>query len=254
MTAPRAHPGFLGQADPRLKVVVLILWSFLLAFLQNRAAALAGLGSSAVIYSLSGPKNVLKGLKGLLAINVFLVFIWLFLPFSFSSPGAVVYSLGPFKATQEGINLSILISLKALSITLGALAITGSSEPFDLLAGARSLGAPEKLVALLLLMTRYISVIGEQYGLLRQAMKVRGFHPGTNLHTLRSYANLAGLLLVRGIDRAERVQAAMLCRGYNGRFWIRSDFKFKGLDLGVAWLFLALGLIVAAIDVQRLPN
>jgi cobalt/nickel transport system permease protein len=220
----------------------------LLAFLQTRAAAWAGLGASAVIYSLSGPKSALGGLKRTLAINSFLVFVWLFLPFSFSSPGSVVYALGPLKATQEGLDLTVLISLKALAITLGALAITGSSEPFDLLAGARGLGAPEKLVALLSLMTRYIHVIAQQCARLRQAMKVRGFRPGTNLHTLRSYANLAGLLLVRGIDRAERVQAAMLCRGYDGRFWVRADFRLKRLDLGVAWLFLALGLAVAAID------
>jgi cobalt/nickel transport system permease protein len=246
----KAEPpkGLLERADPRLKVLLLVLWSFLLAFLQNRQAALAGLGASAIVYVLSWPKNPLQGVKKLLAINVFLVFIWLLLPFSFSYPGEIIYVLGPLKVTREGLNLSILLSLKALAITLGALALTGASGAFDLLNGAKSLGAPEKMVALVLLMTRYISVIGQEYERSRQAMRIRGFRPGTNLHTLRSFANLAGLLLVRGLDRAERVQAAMLCRGYNGRFWMKSDFKFKALDLGVAFLFLALGLLVARID------
>jgi cobalt/nickel transport system permease protein len=248
VTSPEPSLGLLSQVDPRLKVIVLVLWSFLLAFLQNQEAALAGLGASAIIYALSGPKSVLKGLKSLLAINAFLLFIWLLLPFSFSYPGTVVYVLGPLKVTKEGLNLSILLSLKALSITLGALAITGSAGVFDLVAGARRLGAPEKMTSILLMMTRYVSVISQEYYRLRQAMKIRGFRPRTNLHTLRSYANLAGLLLVRGLDRAERVQAAMLCRGYNGRFWLKTDFKFKLLDLLVAFLFLGLSLVVAAID------
>ncbi|MDR1872346.1 MAG: cobalt ECF transporter T component CbiQ [Deltaproteobacteria bacterium] len=243
----------LRRADPRLLVLVLVLWSFLLAFLETKDAALAGLLGSSLLYLLSGPKNVFWGLKNLLTINLFLVFVWLILPFSFSYPGSIVYRLGPLAVTREGLDLSILLSLKALAITLGAMAITGASSVFDLLAGARRLGAPEKLVALLLLMTRYTQVIGEQYHRLRQAMRVRGFNPKTNFHTLRSYANLAGLLLVRGIDRAERVQAAMLCRGYTGRFWIRTDFKFQPRDFLIIFLVLCLSCLVTVID-ARLPS
>jgi cobalt/nickel transport system permease protein len=238
----------LPRADPRLKVLILALWSFLLAFLATQAAALAGLAGSGALFLLSGQRGYFQAFKNLLAINSFLLFIWLLLPFSFSVPGTVIYHLGPLAVTREGLDLTILLSLKALAITLGALAVTGSSGIFDLLAGARSLGAPEKLVALLLLMTRYISVIRQQYHRLRQAMRVRGFQPRTNLHTLRCYANLAGMLLVRGLDRAERVQAAMLCRGYNGRFWIRSDFQARTLDLGLAFLVLAFSLLTEALD------
>jgi cobalt/nickel transport system permease protein len=249
VTSNGLFPDWLIRTDPRLKVILLVLWSFHLAFLRTWIAAAVGLLGSLLIYLISGQLNCLKGLKSLLAVNSFLIFIWLFLPFSFSVPGTVIYSLGPLDVTREGFALSVILSLKALAITLGALAITGSSGPYDLLAGARKLGVPEKFTALFLLMTRYISVIGHQYHRLTQAMRVRGFRPGSDLHTLRSYANLAGLLLVRGFDRAERVYAAMLCRGYRGCFFIKADFKFKCLDLGVAWLFVSLGLLVAGLDV-----
>jgi cobalt/nickel transport system permease protein len=157
-------------------------------------------------------------------------------------------------ATREGVNLAIVLSLKALAITLGAMAVTGKGKVFELLAGARKLGAPEKLAAIFLMMMRYISVIGQQYHRLRNAMRIRGFQAGTNFQTLRTYANLAGLLLVRGIDRAERVHWAMLCRGYNGHFYIKTDFKFKFLDLGAAFLVLALGLAAAGLDVHYTLN
>ncbi|MDR1578292.1 MAG: cobalt ECF transporter T component CbiQ [Deltaproteobacteria bacterium] len=248
MSALGGTVNFLSRTDPRLKVLILVLWSFLLAFVQSRAAAWVGLVGSGVLYAFSGPQSLIKGLSRLLAINSFLIFIWLTLPFSFSTPGTEIYRLGWLALTQEGLDFSLILSLKALAITLGALAITSSSGVFELLAGAKGLGAPEKLVALCQLMTRYISVIGQQYARSRQAMRVRGFQPRTNLHTLRSYANLAGILLVRGLDRAERVRSAMLCRGYNGRFWAKTDFRLKFLDLGLAYLTLALGLWVTILD------
>jgi cobalt/nickel transport system permease protein len=251
MTASaRILPDLISRADPRLKILMLVLWSFLLAFLQSQKAAAAGLGCSAAVYLFSGHRPLWAGLKTVLSINFFLLFLWLLLPFSFSVPGEVIGRLGIFEVTREGLALTVLLSLKALAITLGALAVTGSAQVYDLLAGARKLGVPEKLTALVLLMMRYISVIGRQYRRLRQAMKIRGFQPGTNLHTLRTYANLAGLLLVRGLDRAERVQAAMLCRGYTGRFWIRTDFQYSGRDVLTAYVFLALALLVMVADVR----
>ena len=49
-------------------------------------------------------------------------------------------------------------------------------------------------------------------------MRARGFRPRTSRHTWRSYGNLMGMLLVRALERAQRVEEAMLCRGYNGAF------------------------------------
>lgn len=69
-------------------------------------------------------------------------------------------------------------------------------------------------------------------------MRARGFKSGLNGHSLRSLANLVGMLLVRSVDRAERVHAAMLCRGYNGRFWIQDDFSLGRLDLAMAGVML----------------
>ncbi|MDR1607483.1 MAG: cobalt ECF transporter T component CbiQ [Deltaproteobacteria bacterium] len=248
MTRAARSASFLARSDPRLKVLILVLWSFLLALLETPKAALVGLGGSSLIYALSGPKQFFKDLTKLLAINAFLLFIWLLLPFSFSTPGTAIQRLGPLVVTQEGLDLSILLSLKALAITLGAMAITRASSVFELLAGAKGLGAPEKLLAIFQLMTRYISVIGQQYARLRQAMRVRGFQGRSDLRSLRAYANLAGYMLVGGLDRAERIHAAMICRGYNGRFWFRGDFKIKPLDLGFVCLILALGLGVTFLD------
>jgi cobalt/nickel transport system permease protein len=62
-------------------------------------------------------------------------------------------------------------------------------------------------------------------------MRARCFRPGVNLHSYRSYAQLMGMLLVRSLDRAERVGEAMLCRGYAGKLPVFDHFSPQRRDL-----------------------
>ncbi len=52
------------------------------------------------------------------------------------------------------------------------------------------------------------------------------------------------LALVRSMERADRIHAAMRCRGYCGRFWLSDDFCCTGADwlLGILMLFLTGGV------------
>jgi cobalt/nickel transport system permease protein len=220
-----------------------------LAVLHSVGAASAGLLCSGVLGLLSGRLLSLSSVRKILGVNLFLVFIWLFMPFSFGD-GEAIWRVMGLTATREGLDLSILISLKALSITLGAASILGGSSVYTILIGTRALGLPEKIVALMLLMSRYIQVVGDEYRRLRNAMRIRGFTPRLSAHSLKSLANLCGMLLVRGFERADRVLSAMLCRGYTGRFWLRPRLRLGGGDLAFLILFLALTLAVELKDVQ----
>jgi cobalt/nickel transport system permease protein len=83
---------------------------------------------------------------------------------------------------------------------------------------------PDKMVHLLLITYRYLFVIEQEYQRLVRAMKIRNFHPKTNLHSYRTYAYLVGMLFVRASERARRVHSAMVCRGFNGRFISLREF------------------------------
>lgn len=240
------NAGLLGEADPRLKLMVLVLWSIELALAPTLEAALLGLAGSALFAAASGATGDPVFLKRLLGVNGFLIFVWLMLPFSFSVQGVQVGRLLGLTVTREGLALSLLLTVKAIGITAGALSLTRASSALELLAAARALGAPEKAVAMTLMTARYVSVVGQEYRRLRNAMKVRGFSAKASLHTLKSFANLCGMLLVRGIERAERVRSAMLCRGWTGRFWIRTGFAFGSRDLAFAAMALGLSAAVAA--------
>jgi cobalt/nickel transport system permease protein len=89
-----------------------------------------------------------------------------------------------------------------------------------------SLKVPNKLVQLLLLTYRYVFVIELEYRRLSRAATMRGFLPGTNLHTYKTYAYMVGILFVRAGLRAQRVHQAMRCRGFDGRFHTLHQFHY----------------------------
>lgn len=238
---------FIFRLDPRLKIIVAVLWSFLVASLHQPKAAVLALAVAVSVIMLNRLSWRLV-LRRLLVINVFVAFLWLFLPFSFSVPGEVLAGWSFFKVTREGLALAFLLTVKANAVAMGALALLATSTLVDLAAAARSLGISEKLTAMFFLMIRYFTVIYQELNRLRTAMAARGFRPGLDIHSLRTCANLVGQLLIRSFDRAERVYAAMLCRGYQGKFWVEQDFEFKKTDMVAGFLSFILLMGVAGLE------
>jgi cobalt/nickel transport system permease protein len=89
---------------------------------------------------------------------------------------------------------------------------------------------PNKIVQLFFFCGRYLHLFMNETQRLRTAMKIRGFQPRTDFHTYKSYAYLVGMLLVRSVDRSERIYRAMLCRGFTGEFPTFVDFRFRRSD------------------------
>jgi cobalt/nickel transport system permease protein len=114
------------------------------------------------------------------------------------------------------------------------------------------LRVPRKMVHLFFFTYRYIHVIHLEYLRLRNAMKVRGFRPGTNMHTYKTFAYLLGMLLVRSSDRGERVREAMLCRGFRGRLYSLSRFSLKTSDVISLVVMLALILALGVFEWTRI--
>lgn len=78
-------------------------------------------------------------------------------------------------------------------------------------------------------------------------MAVRGFRMRFSVHTWRSIGHLFGMLFARSIDRAERIGAAMRCRGFDGEFPILTEFDYTRRDAAFAGFAAgALALLVIA--------
>jgi len=221
--------------DPRGKIVVAGLFAVLIAVSKSYVATLAGL-ALALIWLALARLPVKKVVARLLVVNSFIFFLWLVLPLTY--PGAVVGSLGPLAVTRQGLVFAGLITLKSNTIIIALIALVATVPVVTLGQAMHNLRLPDKLCHLLLFTYRYLYVFEQEFHRLVQAMKIRGFQPRTNLHTYRSYAYLAAILLVRSYDRADRVFQAMLCRGFHGIFYSLRTFSWQRRD----WLFVATSL------------
>lgn len=89
----------------------------------------------------------------------------------------------------------------------------------EILRAGLRLGLPRSLASALGGMLRYTSLLAAEQERMRRAREAR--RPETpwllGRDGLRVEASLAGGLVVRALDRAERVHAAMLARGYDGK-------------------------------------
>ena len=228
------------RLDPRGKVVVAAIFAVLMAVSQTYAVVLAGL-ALALIWLVLARLPFKKVVVRLLVVNSFIFFLWLVLPVTY--PGEVVWRLGPLAVTREGLIYTGLITLKSNTIIIALIALIATIPVITLGQALQTLRLPDKLCHLLLFTYRYLHVFEQEFQRLVQAMKIRGFHPGTNLHTYRSYAYLAAMLLVRSYDRADRVFQAMLCRGFKGTFYSLRTFSWQRQDR--VFLALSLPILVA---------
>ncbi len=216
ITEPLAHgDSFLHRIDPRMRVVVAAVFSCTVAVFDAFPALGAACGAALALLLLSGleTRAVLRRLAVVLG---FLLLLWLVLPITYE--GEIAGTIGPLSLYWPGIALAARITLKSTAIIAVFTAMAATMPVSTLGQTLARLRVPAKLVYLLLMCYRYIFVIEKEYQRLHTAMKIRGFKPGTNLHTYRSYAYLVGMLFVRAAARAERVHQAMSCRGFDGRF------------------------------------
>lgn len=225
--------------DPRLKLVFATVFSFIVALSDRFPSLFVGLALSFLLIGLAG-LNIREVAKRVVVVNGLILLFWLVLPLTFE--GRVLFYLGPFAVTREGILISARITIKSNAIILAFIALIASTPIATLGYALNRLRIPEKIVHLLLLTYRYVFVIEQEYQRLVRATKIRGFCARSNMHTYRTYAYLIGMLFVRASERADRVHRAMLCRGFKGKFYCLREFSFSRQDL--IWsIFMGIAVI-----------
>jgi cobalt/nickel transport system permease protein len=229
------------RLDPRVKFISLMPYIIVVAVMKDPMyPAIALLASFLMI--VFARIDMKKLLNRLAAVNIFILLLWVFLPFSY--PGDAAFRLGPLSASREGVLFALSVTLKANAIILATIAILGTSEVFSLAHALVHLKIPKKLVYLFFFFYRYISVLHEEYTTLKRAISVRAFRPKSNMHTYKTYAYLVGMLIVRSYDHSQRIYNAMLCRGFTGRFPIITHFHMHTWDYVFGGLMIFTTLIM----------
>ncbi|MFV0423708.1 cobalt ECF transporter T component CbiQ [Oleidesulfovibrio sp.] len=232
----------LHRLDPRVKSVAAFFLSCIVAVcVQIQVAAGALLLGGVLTVAARLPVGPL--LRRLLAVNLFVLFLWAVLPFTY--PGETVSMVAGLPVSRQGIQMAFMVTLKSNAIVLLFISLVATSNAAALGHALCRLRIPRKLVFLFLFTYRYVHVLVQEYERLRTAARLRGFVPDTGMHTYRTVANMLGMVILRSLDRSQRVYQAMLLRGFNGNFHSLCSLRMHAAD----GIFSGAALLVAGIMV-----
>lgn len=222
----------LHSWDPRVKIISISVLILSVVLLKDLRVAFLGLGLAITLVFLS--KIPFSFVFVHLRWVLFFI-VALFVILSLTVPGSTLVGLSFLGVSREGFELSLLISLRAISAVLLIFPMLGTTR-FDLsLKALQKIKVPDKLIQLLMFTYRYIFLFLDEQKRIFTAATSRGWVRKTNLSTLKTMGNLVGMLLVRSFDRTERIRDAMLSRGYSGRLKTLDDLTlcwkdfFKGV-------------------------
>ncbi len=167
----------------------------------------------------------------------------------FATPGTPIaeWRLGNLDliVTDAGVIRLISLLLRTwLSVQMAILLTATTSFP-DLTHALRHLKVPSVLVAIISFMYRYLFVlVDEAQRLLRartsRSAEIAPYKAGGSLAwRAKVTGGMAGQLLVRSMDRGDRVYNAMLARGYRGQLLTMTHHDMTQRD----WQSFAIGLL-----------
>jgi cobalt/nickel transport system permease protein len=228
-TPPPCPDSPLRRLDPRWKLAALALAALVAAVLRALGPALAALAGSLLLAAVA--RLPLRWyLERLGALALFLMVFAGPLPFLVRGEGAV-WQWGPLSVSERGTLVGLLLCTKAVTLVTLVMVVLATAPLDATLKAAHALRVPGLLIHLGLLSYRYLFVLADELARLRIALRVRGYRNRAGWHSYRTLGHLAGAVLVRGQERAERVAQAMRCRGFDGRFRSLTAFHTTGTDV-----------------------
>ena len=227
VTLGQFFPGnsFLHKADPRIKLVVLVVYMVFVLLAQNAASLALVLGVTLALALTSRIRFsvLLRSLKPVIFILLFTGAINLF----FTTGENPLVEWGFLKIYPEGIRTAVfmlvrLVCLVAgssilLSYTTSPLALTDAIE--SLFGPLRKIGVPVHEFAMMMsIALRFIPTLIEETDKIMSAQKARGadFESGNLIQRAKALVPVLVPLFISAFRRADELACAMECRLYHG--------------------------------------
>jgi cobalt/nickel transport system permease protein len=229
---------FIHNIDARVKLISTFFYIIaVISFPKYSVLALLPFLLFPVIFLTLGEIPVNFVIKRVLLVSPFIFFIAIFNPILEREVAFYFYGL----PISYGFLSFFSIFLRFI-LTVSIIIILVSTTSFSGLCYAmRSFKVPEIFVNQLLFLYRYIFVLTEEAMRMIRARDMRSF--GKKGTEIKFYIRLAGTLLIRSLNRAERIYYAMLSRGFNGAMPYRKKRKIKTVDIVFLLVMAALVFI-----------
>ncbi|MCK4981697.1 MAG: energy-coupling factor transporter transmembrane protein EcfT [Victivallaceae bacterium] len=235
---------FIHSLDPRVKIFICLIFCFYFSISKDFLFLLIGLVFSTILIKLA--KIKFTEIAGrLLFINLFLLVLFITVPLTFVNNSECYFKICSIGYSIEKFQFTLKILLRS-NILILLITSLFSTINFVVLGHALNhLLFPKKLIHLFLFSIRYLTIIHQEYIRMKRSAIMRSFTPEMNIHTYKTFAHFAGMLLIRSLNRSERIAKAMKCRGFNGNFYLIYHFQATRKDwlTGLLMLFFLIILM-----------
>ena len=209
-----AGRSFVHRRSPLAKLLVTI--AYIAAVLSYGKYALSGVAVlalwPALLFQLSGVPAGACFRKLRFALPLVLA-VGLFNPLFDRAPRLVVAGV----AVSGGVISMLTLMLKGTLCLTASFLLMATTGIDRLCAALRKLHVPGTLVTLTLLTYRYVGVMTRELAAMTNAYRLRA--PGQRGIHVSAWGSFLGQLLLRSMDRADRLYAAMRLRGFRGEFY-----------------------------------
>lgn len=229
---------WLHRLDPRAKLITTLLFIIaVISFGKYTILAFIPFFLYPVFLIAAGGLPAGYLLKKVLLVSPFAILLGIFNPLI---DKAIVVHIGTIGIAGGWISFGSILLRFILTVTAALLlvALTGFNPVCEAL---RKLGVPRPFVVQLMFFYRYLFVLTDETQRMDRARSLRSFHRGFMRY--RTFISVVGHLLLRTLDRAERIYYAMCCRGFNGQIRRLSSIKSSARDFSfiIIWVFLFMG-------------
>jgi cobalt/nickel transport system permease protein len=203
-----------NRLTPRSRVLCAVLFVFAIALTPNGRWLTWAVYGAAIAALMLLSRVQLKALAKRVAVEFIFISV-VIIGTLFRDGEQVLWQWGWLRITTEGLVILGSVALKSfLSLLVLNILVLTTSVPV-LLHALVALRMPPLLVAILASMYRYIAVLVDEFTSMQRAARSRNLM--SNPRRQRTIiGNMIGSLFIRTYERGERVQQAMLARGYQG--------------------------------------
>lgn len=241
------RPTPIQRLDPRAKVLVALAFIVtVVSFGKYEVAGLLPLVAYPVALVIVGdlPAGYLLG--KLLVASPFALLIGMFNPLLDQS---ILMEVGPARVSGGWISFASIMLRFGLTVS-AALILIATTGFYPVCLALRRLRVPRVLTVQFMLLYRYVFVLGEEAARMARAwslraVNARGMPPSV-------FGSLAGQLLLRALDRAQRLHMAMLARGFDGEIRQAGALRFTAADAVFALGWTAFFIVARCYNLPHL--
>jgi energy-coupling factor transport system permease protein len=247
----------IHRLDPRTKIIFTLAYIVILFFITNLWGYVATfLFLTIVVFASKIPVSyVVRGVKGLVIIILFTVFLNLFM-----TPGEVVWEWQFLSVTSEGIELAVFMALRLILLVTGTSVMTLTTSPIALTDGMEYCikyilfvrKYAHELAMMMSIALRFIPTLMEETDRIMKAQMARGadFESGNLLNRAKNLIPLLVPLFISAFKRADELAVAMEARCYKGGEG-RTRMKVLAFESRDITAFIMMMVMIVAVIATR---